>query len=113
LAKLRVGDAIAARDLLQKAVEADPNHALAHSSLAAAWSLLGFDEKARLSAQSAYELSKSLPREDRLLTEARYRETSKEWDNAAESYRTLFRVFPRQLRIWTASSPSADTGRKR
>jgi serine/threonine protein kinase/tetratricopeptide (TPR) repeat protein len=97
LAKLRVGDAIAARDLLQRTVMADPNHALAHSALAAAWTLLGYDEKARLSAKSAYELSASLSREDRLLTEARYRETSKEWDNAAESYRTLFGFFPDNL----------------
>jgi eukaryotic-like serine/threonine-protein kinase len=97
LAKLRVGDAIAARDLLQRTVVADPNHALAHSALAAAWTLLGYDERARLSAKSAYELSASLSREDRLLTEARYRETSKEWDNAAESYRTLFGFFPDNL----------------
>jgi tetratricopeptide (TPR) repeat protein/TolB-like protein len=97
LAKLRVRDAIAARDLLQKAVAADPNHALAHSALADAWALLGFDEKARLSAKSAYELSKSLSREERLLTEARYRETSKEWDNAANNYRTLFGFFPDNL----------------
>jgi len=97
LAKLRLGDAIAARDLLQRTVAADPNHALAHSALAAAWTLLGYDEKARLSAKSAYELSASLSREDRLLTEARYRETSKEWDNAAESYRTLFGFFPDNL----------------
>jgi serine/threonine protein kinase/tetratricopeptide (TPR) repeat protein len=97
LAKLRMGDAIAARDLLQRTVAADPNHALAHSALAAAWTLLGYDEKARLSAKSAYELSASLSREDRLLTEARYRETSKEWDNAAESYRTLFGFFPDNL----------------
>ncbi|MGO9824761.1 MAG: protein kinase domain-containing protein [Terriglobales bacterium] len=97
LAKLRVFDAIAARDLLQKAVEIDPNHALAHSALAAAWTLLGYDEKARLSAKSAYELSASLSREDRLLIEARYREASKEWDNAAESYRTLFGFFSDNL----------------
>lgn len=97
LAKLRVGDASAARDLLQRTVVADPNRALAHSALAAAWTLLGYDEKARLSAKSAYELSPSLSREDRLLTEARYRETSKEWDNAAESYRTLFGFFPDNL----------------
>src|SRR5271170_1616534 len=97
LAKLRVGDAIAARDLLQRTVAADPNNALAHSNLAAAWALLGYDEKARLSAKSAYELSASLSREDRLLTEARYRETSKEWDNAAQSYRTLFGFFPDNL----------------
>ena len=97
LAKLRVSDAIAARDLLQKAVDADPNHALAHSALAAAWSLLGYDEKARLSAKSAYDLAGTLSREDRLLTEARYRETSKEWNNAAENYRTLFGFFPDNL----------------
>ncbi len=97
LAKLRVNDAMAARELLQSAVKADPNHALAHSALAAAWTLLGYDEKARLSAKSAYDLSASLSREDRLLTEARYRETSKEWDNAAESYRALFRFFPDNL----------------
>jgi tetratricopeptide (TPR) repeat protein/TolB-like protein len=97
LTKLRVFDAIAARDLLQKAVATDPNHALAHSALAAAWSLLGYDEKARLSAKSAYELSASLSREDRLLIEARYREASKEWDNAAGSYRTLFGFFSDNL----------------
>ena len=97
LAKLRVHDAIAARDLLEKAVVADPNHALAHSALAAAWTLLGYDEKARLSAKSAYELSASLSREEGLLTEARYRETSKEWANAADSYRILFGFFPDNL----------------
>jgi tetratricopeptide (TPR) repeat protein len=97
LAKLRVSDAIAARDLLQQAVAADPNHALAHSTLAAAWTLLGYDEKARQSAKNAYDLSASLSREERLLVEARYRETSKEWDNAAESYRTLFGFFPDNL----------------
>src|ERR1700675_2569085 len=47
LAKLRVGDAMAARDLLLRAVAADSTHALAHSALAAAWTLLGYDEKAR------------------------------------------------------------------
>jgi len=104
LARLRVYDAIAARDLLQKAVEIDPNHALAHSALAAAWTLLGYDEKARLSAKSAYELSASLSREDRLLIEARYREASKEWDNAADSYRTLFGFFSDNLEygLWLA-----------
>lgn len=97
LAKLRVNDAISARDLLQKAVAADPNHALAHSALAAAWSLLGYDEKARLAAKTAYELSNQLSREEKLLIEARYRATSKEWNNAAESYRTLYGFFPDNL----------------
>jgi eukaryotic-like serine/threonine-protein kinase len=97
LARLRVSDAVGARDLLQKAIDAEPTQALAHSALSAAWSLLGYDEKARLSAKSAYDLSGALSREDRLLIEARYREASKEWNNAAENYRTLFGFFPDNL----------------
>ena len=112
LAKLRVNDAITARDLLRKAVEADPNHALAHSALAAAWTLLGYDEQARLSAKSAYELSASLSREERLLTEARYRETSKDWDNAAEDYRTLFGFFPDNLEYGLLLSRAQARGGK-
>jgi eukaryotic-like serine/threonine-protein kinase len=97
LAKLHVNDAMSARDLLEKAVVADPSNALAHSALADAWSSLGYDENARLSAKTAYDLSGALSREDRLLIEARYRETSKEWNNAAEDYRTLFGFFPDNL----------------
>jgi serine/threonine protein kinase/tetratricopeptide (TPR) repeat protein/TolB-like protein len=97
LAKLRVSDALGARDLLQKAVTADPNHALAHSALAASLSALGYDEKARQAAKNAFDLSSGLSREDRLLAEARYREMSKEWDNAAGIYQTLFGFFPDNL----------------
>lgn len=97
LAKLRLNEAVAARQLLEKAVEADPNYALAHAALAAAWNLLGYDERARLSAKSAFELSGSLSREERLLTEARYREASQDWGEAAENYRTLFGFFPDNL----------------
>ena len=47
LAKLRVFDALGARELLQKAAELEPNLALPHVGLARAWELLGYDEKAR------------------------------------------------------------------
>jgi tetratricopeptide (TPR) repeat protein/TolB-like protein len=97
LSKLRSFDALSARDLLQKAVVADPNYAMAHSALAEAWSALGYDEKARLSAKNAFELSSGLSREDRLLVQARYRETSKDWDDAVTSYRTLYGFFPDNL----------------
>src|SRR6266852_5669856 len=43
LAKLRVFDALGARDLLEKAVDADPSSAIAHSALADAWATLGYD----------------------------------------------------------------------
>lgn len=97
IARLRAFDYMAARDLLQKAVLEDPNLALAHSALASAYSALGYDEKALQSARNAFELSSRLSREDRLLIEARYREVSKEWDHAVESYRVLFGFFPDNL----------------
>jgi serine/threonine protein kinase/tetratricopeptide (TPR) repeat protein len=97
LARLRLFDNLGARDLLQKAVERDPNHALAHSALAAAWSALGYDQKAREEAQRAFELSASLPLEERSSIEGRYRELTNEWDKAVEIYRTLFGFFPDDL----------------
>src|SRR6185369_5644490 len=47
LAKLRVFEAQQARDLLERAVTEDPNHAPSHAALASAWSALGYDAKAR------------------------------------------------------------------
>jgi len=97
LAKLRVLDALAARDLLQKAVAADLNHALAHAALASAWWHLGYEQKAKEQAQRAFDLSANLSREERLWVEGRYRETAREWDKAVEIYRTLFGFFPDNL----------------
>src|SRR5262249_39619983 len=50
LAKLRVSDAAAARDLLSRAILADHSYALAHSALADAWSALGYVTKAKQEA---------------------------------------------------------------
>lgn len=97
LSRLRVFDALAAHDLLSKAVAAEPNFALSHSALASAWSQLGYDENARVEAKKAFDLSQSLPRPSRLLVEARYRETSKDWRQAIEIYRALFEFFPDNL----------------
>jgi eukaryotic-like serine/threonine-protein kinase len=97
LARLRVFDEVAARDLLERAVAAEPNHALAHSALAAAWSGLGYDAKALEESKKAYELSTDLSRETRLLIEGRYRAMSNEWPKAVEIYRSLFTFFPDNL----------------
>jgi tetratricopeptide (TPR) repeat protein len=97
LARLRVFDALGARDLLQKAATADPAYPMIHSALAAAWSALGYEEKAREEAKRAVELADKLPREDRLSVEGRYRESTKEWDKASALYRTLFSLFPDNL----------------
>jgi len=97
LAKLRLFDALGARDLLEKAIVADPNFPLSHSALAAAWSILGYDGKARVEAERAFALSASLSREDRLSAEGMYRESTREWEKAIEVYRGLWDFFPDNL----------------
>ena len=94
LAKLRLFDAAGARDLLERAIVADRSFALAHSALAEAWARLGYQANASEEAKRAFELSGNLPREYRLLVEARYRAATLDWAKAAESYQTLFTFFP-------------------
>ena len=97
LAKMRVFDAIAARDLLGKAIAADPNHALSHSLLAQSLSFLGYDGQALSEAKKAFELSASLPRDSQLLIEGGYRELSNDHPAAIEAYRSLWKFFPDDL----------------
>jgi eukaryotic-like serine/threonine-protein kinase len=94
LAKLRVVDAIGARDLLAKAVSADPEYALGHCALADAWKAMGYDEKAREESKKARNLSSGLSHEERLWIEGRDWELNRKWDKAVEIYRTLFEFFP-------------------
>src|ERR1700687_1202727 len=95
--KLRVFDPVGARDLLARAVAADPGSALAHSALAAAWAALGYDGKTRVEAKAAYELSSNLPVPERLLIEGRYREAIGEWNQAIDLYRRLYVLYPDSL----------------
>jgi tetratricopeptide (TPR) repeat protein len=97
LERLRLFEAIAARDLLTKAVAEQPDHALSHSALAGAWSALGYESKAQEQAKVAFDLSQDLSREDRLSIEGRYREVLRDWPRAIEIYRTLWNFFPDNL----------------
>jgi DNA-binding winged helix-turn-helix (wHTH) protein/tetratricopeptide (TPR) repeat protein len=94
LDKLRHFDARGARDLLEQAVAADPNDALAHNALSQSWAALGYAELAKREAQKAWELSAKLPRADRLSIEAGYRAAGTEWDKAIRIYRQLLNEFP-------------------
>jgi tetratricopeptide (TPR) repeat protein len=94
LAKLRIVDALGARDLLKKAVAADPEYALGHSTLADAWKAMGYEEKAREESKKARDLSSGLSHEERLWIEGRDWELNRKWDKAVEIYRTLFEFFP-------------------
>jgi tetratricopeptide (TPR) repeat protein len=97
LRRLRRFETLAARELLEKAIAADPEHPLAHAELAAAWAALGYAENARAAARRAVDLSARLPRGERLWVEGRYRETTREWSKAVEIYQTLFSFFPDNL----------------
>jgi eukaryotic-like serine/threonine-protein kinase len=115
LSKLRVFDALAARDLLQQAVEIEPKYPLSRAALASAWATLGFEEKAKQEANRAFQLSASLSREDRLAVEGGYRLANHEYAKAIEVYRALFALFPDDLdyglrlaRAQTDGSKAAD-----
>jgi serine/threonine protein kinase/tetratricopeptide (TPR) repeat protein len=97
LAKLRAFDALSGRDLLSRAIAADPSFPLAHSELARTWSALGYDSNAQLEAKKALDGAGNLSREKHLLVEARFYETSRNWGKAIESYQTLFSFFPDNL----------------
>jgi tetratricopeptide (TPR) repeat protein/TolB-like protein len=97
LARLRLFDAIHARDLLEKAVVADPRYPQAHADLGLAWSALGYDGRADYETQTAFQLSGNLSREERLRVEGLYREIKQEWAVAVQIYQTLFDFFPDNL----------------
>lgn len=115
LASLRRFEGVRARDLLRRAVAADPGNPLFHSALSAAWTAMGFDEPAKSEARRAFELSERLRREDRRYIEARYREAAQEWAPAIAIYRELADYFPDNLEYGlrlaaaqTASGAPAD-----
>jgi len=94
LSRLRLFEAKQARELLQASVDAEPEHPLARAALSAAWSALGYDQKAAAEARRALETSGSLPRGERLAVEARAAETARDWEKAAATWRLLARESP-------------------
>jgi eukaryotic-like serine/threonine-protein kinase len=100
LASLRAFDAQAASESLQKAAAIEPDQPSIHLALSSAWTLLGFDTRARESAQKAFDLVKAregLPQQFRFLVEGRYDEASHQWDKAIDVYSSLHRFYPDSL----------------
>ena len=87
-------DAVEASALLTQASSIEPQHVPTHAALAATWSALGYDGRAKAEAEAAFQQAKNLPREQQLLMEGLFREISKEWEAAANVYGTLFRLYP-------------------
>jgi eukaryotic-like serine/threonine-protein kinase len=91
-AKLWMFDFVGARDLLTKAVKADPDFPLAHSALSDALWHLGYISETVAESKRAMELSARLPEQERLMVEGSYRGTISDWVGAVDTYRKLFRL---------------------
>jgi serine/threonine protein kinase/tetratricopeptide (TPR) repeat protein len=92
--KERLYDFVAAAELFQRAVMAEPTHALGYSALARVQAALGYDQKARESAKRAFQLSKNMSRDEQLSVEALYREIAKDWSHVIDIYQTLWVSYP-------------------
>jgi serine/threonine protein kinase/tetratricopeptide (TPR) repeat protein/TolB-like protein len=93
LARLRLLNAVAARDLLERANASEPGNPLVLTALASAWTALGYDGRAADAAQKAFDGSAGLDREDRLNAEGRLAEARQNWTKASDVYRTLWGFF--------------------
>jgi class 3 adenylate cyclase/tetratricopeptide (TPR) repeat protein/TolB-like protein len=94
MAKLRMFDALGARELLEKSIVLEPHLALPHFGLARTWQLLGYDANARQEAASAVELSAGLPPQEQRSIEAESYELSAKWDQAIAIYQALWVLYP-------------------
>jgi tetratricopeptide (TPR) repeat protein/TolB-like protein len=112
LARLRVFDALGARDWLQKAAAADPNAPLTYLALSEAWTTLGYDANATEAARKAFALSSNLSREVRLSMEARFRETAGHWAKAIEIYGALLAFYPDNVEYGLRLAAAQTTGGK-
>ncbi|HEX7809082.1 MAG TPA: protein kinase, partial [Thermoanaerobaculia bacterium] len=97
LTKMRRFDNLAARESLERAVAAEPGYAMAHAALAEAFWNLGYEDRAKASADRALNLSSGLNREERLSIEARSHVFRQEFDKAIEIYRSLLTFYPDEL----------------
>ena len=84
-------DLTRAAQYFDEVIKAEPTFPLAHAELAEVRMKQGYDEKARDEADKAKALSTHLGRESKLRVEAGFQEMSSEWDEAAESYKALWR----------------------
>lgn len=96
-ARLLSFDFVGARDLLKRAIYADPHYAIAHSALASTLSHLGDDALARDEAKLAVDQSQHLPDEFALAIRGQYEEILHDWAAAGKTYAALVGLFPDNL----------------
>lgn len=109
---LRSFDAVSARSLLERAATLDPQQPLIHAALSQTWTALGYEQRARVEAKRAFETAPRLPRDQRLIIEAGYRESVGDWPRVVDIYRALTSFSPDNvdyaLRLAAAQTRSGD-----
>jgi serine/threonine protein kinase/tetratricopeptide (TPR) repeat protein len=79
----------------RRAIEQDPDFALAHARLGTVLANLGESDEAVKAATRAYELREKVSERERLYIEARYHTTvTRDQDKALESYKLLVATYP-------------------
>ena len=96
-ARLLSFDFVGARDLLKRAIYADPHYAMAHCALASTLSHLGEEALARGEAKLAVDQAEHLPEEFALAIRGQYEEILRDWPAASKTYTELTRLFPDNL----------------
>jgi DNA-binding winged helix-turn-helix (wHTH) protein len=92
------GDAEGALKLFQRAVELDPNFALAYWRTGAAFLFLGNTELSAASYTRAYQLRDRLPEKNRLNNEIDYYgRVTGDWEKEYSSVRRFLEIFPRDV----------------
>ena len=90
-------DALAARDLLERAVAADGRFPLAHSALALTWATLGYDDRARSASSGPSSCLPVCRARNGCRWKARIGRRRRSGQEAIDIYQTLFRFFPDNL----------------
>ncbi len=110
--RLRQSDALNACPYLERAATLAPSNPLVHSGLAAAWTMLGLDQRALKEAKQAFESSESLGRVEQLEIEGRYREIAHDWARAIQVYQALFTLLPDDLEYGLLLAHAQTSGGK-
>jgi eukaryotic-like serine/threonine-protein kinase len=96
--RFQAGNAEGALKFYQQAVELDPNFAVSHSSLGAAYLFLGNTELSAAAYTRAYQLRDRLTEKNRFNTEtAYYGRVTGDWEKEYSSVVRLLEIFPRDV----------------
>jgi tetratricopeptide (TPR) repeat protein/tRNA A-37 threonylcarbamoyl transferase component Bud32 len=85
------------RDLLQAALKADPDFAMAHVRLGAVFSTLGQFDRTREHYERAYALRNAVTEREAYAIESKYHEVRDDYEKARDSWRVLTQLYPDDL----------------